>query len=98
TVLPASARVCTALLTLGFQEVARPVLASRAAILFLGCPPMLLGTTSVGLKVPPTYTMFPDTAIDSTELLELGFQPVAVPLFTCSAAMRLREVPPVWLQ
>jgi hypothetical protein len=41
----------------GFHVVARAVLASKAAILFRVCPPMLV-------NAPPAYTVLPERIIE----------------------------------
>src|SRR3954466_10188689 len=67
TVEPFTPMEATLLLALGSKAVARPVVASRAAIQFLVCPPIFV-------KIPPTYTVEPFTNMVVTTLLALGSQ------------------------
>src|SRR5213592_4711948 len=70
TVVPLTARAPTGTgppYAFGSQEVASPVVASSAAMLFRDCPPMLVNP-------PPTYTVVPLTARASTQASGFGFQ------------------------
>src|SRR5213594_1650833 len=92
TVVPLTAKASTDLRTapyaFGSQEVASPVVASSAAMLFRDCPPMLV-------KYPPTYTVVPLTARAATRRFAFGSQEVASPVVASSAAMLFRDCPPM---
>ena len=88
TMLPLMAMALTlllAVLAFGFHAVAKPVVASRAAMRLRDCPPMVV-------KDPPAYTMLPLTARALTVLLAFGFHAVSCPeALIC--AMKLRVCP-----
>src|SRR5688572_14364735 len=92
TVEPLTARAVTASLAFGFHEVAVPVAASSAAMRLRGSPPMLV-------KFPPAYTVDPPATNATTETniwpLAFGSQAVAVPVVASSAAIALRDCPPM---
>src|SRR5262245_34341478 len=76
---------------LGFHAVAAPLLTSRAAILFRGCPPAVE-------NCPPAYTTGPMGRIARTPASAPGFQEVGCPLVASTAAMLLRVAPPAELK
>src|SRR5262245_9727188 len=91
TVPPLTASAPTRLpLALGSQAVGTPVVALIAAMwLRTGDAP-----PPKPVNPPPTYTMFPSTAIAFTDPLRSGFQAVGAPVVASSAATRLRVVAP----
>jgi hypothetical protein len=88
TVEPDTAKARTVPQEPGFQAVARPVLASTAAISPRGRPP-------IELNSPATYTVEPKMASAKTAPLASGFQGVARPVLVSTAAMWLRVWPPI---
>src|SRR5690242_17385731 len=73
----------------GFQAVAFPVEASRAAMALRFAPAILL-------KLPPTYTEFPDIARAPTLRSAAGFQAVSAPEAASIAAIRKRVCVPTF--
>ena len=67
--------------------VALPVLASKAAIRLLDCPPIVV-------KAPPTYTVEPFMIIEFTVLFASGLHEVGTPVVLSRAAIFVRACPP----
>src|SRR6516162_8201803 len=95
TTPPPVAIVFTELSAPGFHAVANPLVTSSAARSLRDCPP-------IPVNVPPAYTTPLPSAMDCTSTplgssveLALGFHEVTSPLAGSSAAIPLRDCPPI---